>query len=117
VAAPSEQHTLGLYLLGEFLRRGGWDTLVEPTMPDAELVTLVESEYVELIGISVSSEDLLEAVGRLVGTLKRASRNPDLAVLLGGSIDLAEHAARLGASSFSDPRDVVRWLNGCSNKG
>jgi MerR family transcriptional regulator, light-induced transcriptional regulator len=117
VAAPGEQHTLGLYLLGEFLRRDGWDAHVDPGLPAADLVAFVESQHVAAVGISVSNDELLGGVERLVLAVKRASCNPRVAVLLGGPLDLGPFAARLDVASFCDPREVVRWLDGRADMG
>jgi methanogenic corrinoid protein MtbC1 len=110
VSPLSEQHTLGIYLLGEFLRRAGWGVQVAPSMSEADLITLVESERVEMVGISVSNTDLLKPLARLVAAVKKASLNRDVAVMVGGSRELAEHAASMGATFCSDPRQAVRWL-------
>jgi methanogenic corrinoid protein MtbC1 len=113
VAAPGEQHTLGLYLVGEFLRRAGWGVQVSPTMSEPELVDLVASEQVEMIGITVSNDHLLEPLASLIESVRSASRNPGLTVMLGGStsIDLGAYAARHGAfGCAADPHEVLRLL-------
>jgi MerR family transcriptional regulator, light-induced transcriptional regulator len=111
VAVPQEQHTLGLYMLAEFLRRASWDVQVDPNIGDTDLIELVEFTHVEMVGISLSNTDLVPSLGKLVAAIKRASLNPHIAVALGGSLDLSEEATRIGAVSFCDPRDVVRWLD------
>ncbi len=111
VAAPMEQHTLGIYLLAEFMRRSGWGVHCEPNMSEGALLDLVRSQRVEMVGISVSNGDLLKPVARLVGSLKDASRNPDLTVMVGGSLHLRDEAESMGALFCSDPRDAVRWLD------
>lgn len=111
VAAPHEQHTLGLYVLAEFLRRASWEVQVDPTISDAELIELVEFHHVEMVGISLSNTPLVPSLEKLVVAIKRASRNPHIAIALGGALDLSEEARRVGALSFTDPRDVVRWLD------
>ena len=110
VPAPNEQHTLGVHLLGEFLRRAGWGVLVDPRMSRAELLLHVEAERIEMVGISVSNSDLVDTLERLVRDIKRASLNADIAVMIGGSLNLEEHAARLGVTFCNDPREAVRWL-------
>ena len=111
VAAPGEQHTLGLYLVGEFLRRAGWGVQVTPTISEQELVALLASERVEMLGISVSNDELLEPLGRMIAAARRASRNPDMTVMLGGPLELGEYARQTGAAlCTSDPREAVRWL-------
>lgn len=112
VAAPNEQHTLGIYLVGEFLRRGGWGVHLDPNMSKDELVALVSSERVEMVGISVSNPELLRSLSSLIAAVKTASCNPELAVLLGGSATLKDFAEKNGAHvcSSQDPRDAVLWL-------
>jgi methanogenic corrinoid protein MtbC1 len=85
VAAPSEQHTLGIYLLAEFIRRAGWGVQVEPSMPEVELIELVRDQHVAMVGISVSNLDLVASLARLVTRVKLASRNHDLLVMVGAT--------------------------------
>ena len=111
IAAPGEQHTLGLYLVGEFLRRAGWGVQVAPDMSRTELLDLLASEQAVMLGISVSNSSLLKPLGKLIAAARKASRNRGLPVMLGGPIDLQEFAARNGALLCApDPRETVRWL-------
>jgi methanogenic corrinoid protein MtbC1 len=110
VSPQPEQHTLGLYLLGEFLRRAGWGVQVAPSMSESDLVDLVASEHVDMVGISVSNSDLVKPLTRLVTAIRKASINPTVGVMLGGSPELSDTATQVGATFCSDPRDAVRWL-------
>jgi methanogenic corrinoid protein MtbC1 len=110
VAAPSEQHTLGVYMLGEFFRRAGWAVQVDPTMSQDELVALVQAERVELVGITVSNTLLLQPLARFVAAVRLASKNPQTAFMVGGCLEAARDAKEIGAQFFSDPRDAVLWL-------
>ena len=110
VAPAPEQHTLGIYLVGEFLRRAGWGVQVAPNLSESDLLALLSEQRVDMIGISVSNSDLLKPVTRMVAAIKKASINPDVLVMLGGSAELAAHASQIGATFCSDPRDAVRWL-------
>ena len=112
VAAPSEQHTLGIHVLGEFLRKAGWGVQVESALSRAEVIRLVETERVEMVGVSIANGDLVEPLTRLVTGLRRAPLNPDMAVMMGGSLDLtaAEHK-QIGATFCNDAREAVRWLD------
>jgi methanogenic corrinoid protein MtbC1 len=110
-AAPGEQHTLGLYLVGEFLRRAGWGVQVDPSMTGPELLRLVASERVEMLGLTVSSEKHLPPLAALLAGVRKASRNQSLTVMVGGSLDLGEFAAQNRAMfCAADPREVVRCL-------
>ena len=110
-APPGEQHTLGLHLAGEFLRRAGWGVQINPNMTQDEVIQLVASERVVMLGITVSNDELLESLAALIAAARKASCNQNLAVMLGGPLDLREFAIQNGASLYAaDARDAVRWL-------
>jgi methanogenic corrinoid protein MtbC1 len=111
VAAPGEQHTLGVHVLGEFIRRAGWSVEVASAITRAVLLRRVASELFEMVGISVSNEQLLEPLIDVVRDVKKRSLNPDVAVMIGGSLNLAEHAEAIGAIFCNDPGDAVRRLS------
>jgi len=109
VAAPGEQHTLGLFLVGEFLRRAGFGVHIEPTMAPDEIIDFVTTEKPLMVGVSVSTDDWMPAAAELIQRIKL--RAPALAVMVGGALDLRQFALDTGAvASFSDPREAVRWL-------
>lgn len=111
LAAPGEQHTLGLYLIAEFLRRAGWGVQVTPEMSESELVQLVGTQRVEMVGITVSNGHLLKPLAALMDSARRASRNPSLKLAIGGSLQLEEFAAQNRVSLCAkDPLEVVRYL-------
>lgn len=110
VAAPGEQHTLGLYLVGELLRRAGFGVHIEPTMEPDAVVDFVAEERPVMVGVSVSTDIWLSAAAELIHRLKDSA--PLLPVMVGGALDLRQLALDTGADgSFSDPRDAVRWLD------
>lgn len=109
-AVQPEQHTLGIYLLGEFLRREGWGVNVAPTMPDAELLELVSTQHVEMVGLSVGNTALLAPLAILMRKVKKTSTNRNIGILLGGPLELDAYSKMHGVSCCSDPLDAVRWL-------
>lgn len=110
VAAPGEQHTLGLYLLGELLRRAGWSVHVAPTMSEADLVDLVSTEKVDMVGFSVSGTTVLKPLARTIAAVKRATKNASTLIMLGGGLELSSFASQVGATYCADAREAVRWL-------
>jgi methanogenic corrinoid protein MtbC1 len=115
VAAPREQHTLGIHVLGEFIRRAGWSVDVEPVISPELLIRRVAAERFEMVGISVSNEQLLEPLIELVREVKRRSLNREVLVMIGGSLNLAEHADAIGATFCNDPGDAMRRLAAHAN--
>ncbi len=110
VAAPREQHTLGLYLVGEFLRRAGWGLELMPDLPEEGLLDLVSSTYVEMVGFTVSVVEHLPELGRTIAAVRDCSQNRDLPVMVGGAIDLTEFARIHSIELVASPRLVVAWL-------
>jgi methanogenic corrinoid protein MtbC1 len=101
VAAGSEQHVLGLAMVEEFLRRAGWEVCQWPCAPSDELDDLVRGEWFDLIGFSLSCESRLDVLKAAIGSLRRASCNPTVRVMVGGRV-FAEHpelAAAVGADA------------------
>jgi methanogenic corrinoid protein MtbC1 len=113
--APGEQHTLGLCLTGEFLRRAGWGVLVVTELSEADLIEVIAAERVDVLGLSVSNDLLLLPLTRFLARLRRVTRDRMPAVMLGGSIDppvLGTFAAANRIEHCStNPHDAVRYLD------
>ena len=97
--APGEQHGFGAALVEEFFRRAGWQTWSAPAADAAELEGLVAARGYDVIGLTVSVERHLATLPATIAGLRRASRNPDLIVMVGGRVFVADPglAARVGA--------------------
>jgi methylmalonyl-CoA mutase cobalamin-binding domain/chain len=79
-----EQHTLGLMMTAEFFRRGGWDVSSELPVDNEALSEAVNREHIDLLGLSVSSESALAFLPAVLAAVRKASRNPNLVVMVGG---------------------------------
>lgn len=110
VAAPNEQHTLGIFLLAEFLRKEGWSVRVDPNMPTPDLVAIVRREHVDMVGISVSNTELVGPLKRQIAAVRSSSFNKGIAVMIGGSLALADQAEEIGATFINDAREAVALL-------
>lgn len=84
--APGEQHGLGAIIVEEFFRRAGWQTWSAPALDEDELVALVAGREFDIVGLTVSVEQHLGTLGKAIASVRRASRNPDLLVLVGGRV-------------------------------
>ena len=85
-SAPGSEHILGPTIVAEFFRKEGWQVVVEISPSANELVQAVSNEWFDTVGLSVSIEKQLTDLAMLVAKIKRFSRNPRVAVLLGGPI-------------------------------
>ena len=99
-AAPGEQHLLGPIMVAEFFRRAGWIVLGGPLWTSQDHLALVGANWIDMFGLSVTNSDCLEATAAAIPSIRRASRNPGLQILLGGRIfvENPDLAIRLGAN-------------------
>ena len=107
---PGEQHTFGMLIVGEFLRRAGWDVTGEPAASREQLCDIVRDEWYGLVGLSLSSESHAKALMRDIRAIRRASRNEDIGVIVGGRVfaENPELATRVKADAMAvDGREAV----------
>lgn len=84
--APGEQHGLGAIIVEEFFRRAGWQTWSAPALDEDELVALAAGRSFDIIGLTVSVERHLAPLAKTIAMVRRASRNPEVSILVGGRI-------------------------------
>ena len=110
VALPKEQHVFGAQLVGEFLRRAGWDTWDAPGANEPDILSLVEREWFAVVGLSISTASQLPALAALIRKVRRASVNRNVRVMVGG-LPFAGHPERVtkvGADATAlDGKDAV----------
>ena len=108
---PGDQHSFGLVVVVEFFRRAGWRTVCAAEASASDLVDMVRSESFDLIGFSMSDEKWLDPLPELIASLRAASRNPLVRVIVGGRVftDRPERVAEVGADETAeDAREAVR---------
>ena len=110
VAAPGEQHSLGLSMLSDFFRGAGWQVQNPVVSGPADSARVVAARPVDLIGFSLGAEVHLPRLAPCVAAVRRASRNRDIIVMVGGPafLDRPELAIRLGADDTA--RDATEAL-------
>jgi len=99
--APGNQHSFGLVMIEEFFRRAGWQTWSAAAPSQAELTDMVGRQWFELVGFTVTCDDQLHQLPLTIAAVRQASRNPALAVMVGGPIfnDRPELAQMVGADA------------------
>lgn len=114
VPTPGEEHTFGLFLVVEFLRRAGWHCWTGSPRTEEELLKLLESQRFDAIGLSVSTDRYLEQTGHIIAEIRRCSEDNGPAIVLGGRVpnENAELVSQLGADgSAEDGKAAVRVMN------
>ena len=99
--APGDQHTFGLFIIEDVFRRAGWRTWMETTAADDDLLDTVRCHWFDIIGLSMSVATHSEKVKAAIKSVRAASRNPDLFVLVGGRlfIESPEFVSIVGADA------------------
>ena len=111
VPTSGEQHNFGLLMVGEFLRRAGWDVTNEPAMSSHEVAAVVRSEWFTVVGFSLSREQSLEVLGAEIVEIREASRNDAIRVMVGGRVfvEHPEYFVTVGADAMAlDGRQAVK---------
>lgn len=108
VPSPGEQHTLGLFIVADFLTRSGWDVWGETTTGEA-VMRLVRDEWFDVIGVSVGCFSRLETVTTYIQRLRSASRNGAVGIMVGGPVfvEHPEYAATVGADATAPDGSAV----------
>jgi methanogenic corrinoid protein MtbC1 len=110
-SAPGSEHLLGPLIVSEFFRKEGWQVVLEISPSVNELVHAVSNEWFDAIGLSVSIQPQLNGLSELISQIKNRSRNPRIAVLLGGPIFTIQNfeAADFGAGAIcTNAQDAVK---------
>lgn len=101
VTVPGEQHSFGLFMVAEFFRKAGWDVTTATPVSRDELASLVRHDWFDVVGLSSSCEDKIEAMASAIRTIRRASRNRNASVMVGGPMFVAhpDYADLIGADA------------------
>jgi methanogenic corrinoid protein MtbC1 len=109
--APGEQHGFGAAMVGEFFHRAGWNVGLAPLPSVAAWTRAVAEESFDVAGISLGRDEGLSETAALIAAIRRASRNPRIAVLVGGPafIKHPHRAFEIKAdATAADAADAVR---------
>jgi methanogenic corrinoid protein MtbC1 len=100
---PGDQHTFGIALVAQFLRRAGWDVWHEFLASSAEILEVSSQHWFSVIGLSVATETRLDVLSDTIRAIRRSSRNRSVGILVGGPIlvEKPELAALVGADAMA----------------
>lgn len=83
---PGSQHSLGALIFSNFLTFSGWK-VYRPKQADIESITYgIMSKEHQALAISVSTNEQLEQLPKLIDLLREKSKNPGIIVLIGGPL-------------------------------
>lgn len=108
--APNEQHTFGLFMIGEFMRRAGWDAWTGPLPVDRDLKAMIKSGNFSVVGMSASSERRLGSLTKTIAAVRRLSGDRPLCIMVGGFLFSSNPSlvAEVGADgTATDARQAI----------
>lgn len=110
IPPKNTQHTFGIAMLEVFLRRAGWDVVRADGLRPKDQTALVARERFDVICLSASCDVLLEEMGSDIRSLRRASTNKAVGIMVGGPAfaQQPDRVALVGADATAvDAREAV----------
>ncbi len=109
---PGDQHTFGIALVAQFLRRAGWDVWHEFLATRAEILEVSSQHWFSVIGLSVATDARLDDLAETIRAIRRGSRNRAIGIMVGGPVlvQRPELASIVGADATAadGPQAVLR---------
>jgi MerR family transcriptional regulator, light-induced transcriptional regulator len=83
---PGEHHSFGISLIGEYFRREGWRVWGGPPQSIEDILELVDGQWFDVVGLSASQVAHPEKLEADIRTIRRASHNKHVTIMVGGRI-------------------------------
>ncbi len=101
VPVRGNQHTFGSLMVGEFLRRAGWDVWSVTPAPNDNPAKLLHENWFAIAGFSASCDSQLEALSTQIRQTREVSRNRQIGIMVGGPVFAAspQLVAKVGADA------------------
>jgi methanogenic corrinoid protein MtbC1 len=111
---PGEQQTFGFYMMEEMFRWSGWKSWVETCATNAVLAAAAQRHWFDMMCLNVTRANELDEVAETIDSIRRASRNEGMFVVVNGGpfLDHPELVAAVGAdASASDSRGALEIVD------
>ena len=82
-AMPHSQHTMGVFMLGEFFSQAGWNVTTIPNPTEDQIVSLLSKESFDIVGISISYELQWDPMRDLIAKIRTVSANSQVGIMAG----------------------------------
>lgn len=99
-----EQHSFPVQLLDVLFQQSGWAVETEMNFTRSRAASALHKRRFDAVGLSISRDSLLDQLACDIESLRRASRNPAMIVLVGGRVFSGhpELVAQVGADATAD---------------
>ncbi len=101
IALPGETHLLGVKMVTKFLEATGWSVTFECGRQTEDIARTVAGEWIGVVGVTLSTASRIEQAAKTIAAVRRASRNRNIGVMVGGPAFQAnaELVAQVGADA------------------
>ncbi len=111
-ALPGDQHTFGITIVAQFLRKAGWEVWHEFPHSNADILDAVRSQWFAVVGLSVGAvgtDRRIDEAAQFIRAIRQVSRNYAVGVLVGGPVLVArpELAVLMGADATANDGPVA----------
>ncbi len=112
IAPQREGHLFGLEMIASFLRASGWEAALEVGRSARENAAAAAAGWFAVAGVTISKAEGLGAAARAIEAVRRASLNPLISVVAGGSAihGRPDLAARIGADATAEDGPTAALL-------
>ena len=112
IAPPGEGHLFGLEMIASFLRASGWEAMLELGRNAQENAAAAAAGWFAVVGVTISKAEGLGDAARSIKAVRRASLNPQISVVAGGSAvqGRPDLAARIGADATAEDGPTAALL-------
>ena len=86
VPLPGSQHNLGLFMVSEFFAKAGWRIWGELAATEEAIVSMAESEWFDIVGLSASVREQFPQLKQLIKRIKARSKNPNVGIIIGSPV-------------------------------
>jgi MerR family transcriptional regulator, light-induced transcriptional regulator len=83
-AMPDEQHSLGLAMVAEFFVADGWGVTVGHPLGNCDVIHETAVHWYDVVGLSAGIVERIPKITDLIGGIREASLNSDIAIMVGG---------------------------------
>ena len=111
VPLPGEQHSFGLSMVFDFFRRAGWNAWTGPLNTRGELASMVRGQWIDVVGFSLACDERLDTARAEIRAVRAASRNPGMAVMVGGPPFIANPALAASVGADGTALDGLQAVN------
>ncbi len=101
ISTPDEKHMFGVEMVARFMRGAGWEVEIEKGLDARQNAAAVATEWFGVAGVTLSCEAGLEVVAHVISSVRRASLNRSIRIMVGGPafVHHPELVAQVGADA------------------